>query len=125
MPYFVSIRVPSAVSNIVRSGPAEALPSYSDEFLVQAPGLTQVAEVRRVSMDNARKSPDDDFAEGDGERFVMSHGLSTPEAEELLKKWGRNELVENASSTWWIIFRQVMFQNILYRPLGMNMQPTV
>ena len=92
----------------------------------QAPGLTLNNQVRRLSMDDARKSRDDDSADDDRfSWFVKSHGLSTPEAEELLRKWGRNELVEKATSTWWIILRQVMFQNILYRPLGTNIQPTV
>ncbi len=73
--------------------------------------VTLNEQVKRVSMDNARKSRDDEEG-GHGEKselFVMSHGLSTAEAEDLLKKWGRNELVEKVTPTWLIIFRLVMF----------------
>jgi len=37
--------------------------------------------------------------------FVVSHGLTTAEADDLLKKWGRNELVEKVVPTWLVIFR--------------------
>ncbi len=71
-------------------------------------GSTLNEHVKRVSMDNARKSRD--YDEGpDGESFPISHGLSTAEAEDLLKKWGRNEIVEKVASKRWIFFRQVMF----------------
>jgi hypothetical protein len=67
-------------------------------------------QIRRVSMDIGRKSRDD--AEGASDvklDFVMSHGLSTPEANQLLKKWGRNELVEKVTPTWLVIFRLVIY----------------
>ncbi len=66
-------------------------------------------QVRRVSMDNARKLRDYDEEPG-GSRifFLMSHGLSTAEAQHLLNKWGPNEVVGKAASKWWIFFRQVM-----------------
>ena len=85
----------------------------------QAPGLnpgppvagagalvTLNEQVKRVSMDNARKSRD--YDEGPDREFVMSHGLSTAEAGDLWRKWGRNELVEEDRSRWRIIFRQVL-----------------
>jgi len=37
--------------------------------------------------------------------FQVSHGLTTSEAETLLKQWGRNELVEKSTPVWLIIFR--------------------
>jgi magnesium-transporting ATPase (P-type) len=65
-------------------------------------------QVRRVSMDTARRSRDNEEDQPDKElHFVISHGLSTAEANELLKKWGRNELVEKSTPTWIIIFRLV------------------
>jgi hypothetical protein len=82
----------------------------------QAPGsvvpgsgalVTLNEQVRRVSMDNARKSRDYD-EEPSREYFLMSHGLSTAEAQDLLNKWGPNEVVGKAASKWWIFFRQVM-----------------
>jgi hypothetical protein len=86
----------------------------------QAPGpvvhgsgalVTLNEQVKRVSMDNARKSRDyDEGPDGKNrESFPISHGLSTAEAEELLNKWGRNEFVEKVPSKWWIFIRQVMF----------------
>ena len=73
--------------------------------------VTLNEQVKRVSMDNARKSRDDEVGPDGkhGETFVLSHGLSSAEAEELLKKWGRNELVEKVTPTWLIVFRLVMF----------------
>ena len=67
-------------------------------------------QVKRVSMDTARKSKDDGGEDGPDHKldFVMSHGLSTPEANELLKKWGRNELVEKVTPTWLVVFRLVI-----------------
>jgi len=68
--------------------------------------VTLNEQVKRVSMDNARKSRDNEEHSGEnGAVFVMSHGLSTAEAQDLLKKWGRNELVEKTTPTWVIIFR--------------------
>ena len=66
-------------------------------------------QVKRVSMDTARKSRDDaEDAPDKKVDFVISHGLSTAEANELLKKWGRNELVEKVTPTWLVIFRLVI-----------------
>ena len=73
--------------------------------------VTLNEQVKRVSMDNARKSRDNEEHGGEnGNAFVMSHGLSTAEAQDLLKKWGRNELVEKTTPTWLIIFRLVIGQ---------------
>ncbi len=46
-------------------------------------------------------------------KFVVSHGLTTPEADERLRKWGRNELVQKDTPTWTItiLFRQVMLES--------------
>jgi hypothetical protein len=63
----------------------------------------------------------EDGGDARGEEFVVSHGLSTAEAQILLRMWGRNELVEKATSTWWIIFRQVMPENSPCRPRATNM----
>jgi hypothetical protein len=65
-------------------------------------------------MDSARKSRDEEDFRYSGELFVMSHGLSTAEADDLLKKWGRNEYLEPVTPTWLIIFRQVVFVNSLF-----------
>jgi hypothetical protein len=59
-------------------------------------------------MDNARSSRDSSVQRGP---FAVSHGLSTAEAEVLLKKWGRNELVEKVSPTWLLLSRQVLIGN--------------
>ncbi len=61
--------------------------------------VKRTAQGMRVSIENA------------GESFLMSHGLTTAEAEVLLRKWGRNELVEKATPMSTIIFRQVMFES--------------
>jgi H+-transporting ATPase len=59
-------------------------------------------------MDDASGSRDSSFQHV---LFVASHGLSTAEAEVLLKQWGRNELVEKVSPTWLLLSRQVLIGN--------------
>lgn len=82
--------------------------------VVASGGASVTLKVRRVSMDTTPKSRDEDPVDEDrSSLFVISHGLTTPEAEELLRSWGRNELVEKATPMWWIILRQVMFERIL------------
>ncbi len=41
--------------------------------------------------------------------FKPSIGLTTNEANDLLRKWGRNELIEKSTPTWLVIFRLVIF----------------
>ena len=40
-------------------------------------------------------------------KFTPSEGLTSVQAEELLKKWGRNELIEKQVPTWLVIFHLV------------------
>jgi hypothetical protein len=72
-------------------------------------------QVKRISLDSKRRynlgeDPYNDLYE-DHIDFVMSHGLSTAEAQDLLKEWGRNELVRKVTPTWLIVFRLVIFEN--------------
>ena len=67
-------------------------------------------QVNRISVEIVRKSadiPKEDEQKSENLDFKPSHGLTTEEANELLKKWGRNELVEKITPTWLIIFRLV------------------
>ena len=65
-------------------------------------------QVNRISTEIIRKSTEMSAEDQDSPGkldFTLSHGLTTSEAEVLLKKWGRNELVEKLTPTWLIIFR--------------------
>jgi hypothetical protein len=69
-------------------------------------------DVRRVSLDmTKRRSKDQEgpvAASGHLDlQFHVSHGLTTPEAEELMRQWGRNELVEKITPTWLVILKLV------------------
>jgi hypothetical protein len=93
----------------------------------QAPGLNPgppavVAPGSAVAAGSGTLNPQvklklqEDCGDARGDVFVISHGLSSAKAEELLRMWGRNELVKKASPTWWIIFRQVTLEISLCRP---------
>ncbi len=69
-------------------------------------------DVRRVSLEmTQRRSRDNDAPGAASEhhelKFHVSHGLTTPEAEELMRQWGRNELVEKITPMWLVILRLV------------------
>ncbi len=64
-------------------------------------------QVNRISTEIIRKSTE--IGEHvPNKDFVASRGLTSDEANELLKKWGRNELVEKSTPTWLVIFRLVL-----------------
>jgi hypothetical protein len=70
-------------------------------------------DVRRVSLEmTKRRSRDQEGPEAASGhldlKFHVSHGLTTPEAEELMRQWGRNELVEKITPIWLIVLRLVM-----------------
>ena len=53
---------------------------------------------------------------GVANQFIKSNGISTVEAEELLKIYGRNELEEKSTPKWLIFvsqFYQVLSSNII------------
>eukprot|EP00960_Hanusia_phi_P027584 746901-Hanusia_phi.AAC.9 len=75
-------------------------------------------DIQRISMEVQRKrSKDaaraaakaDEKEEEEGEKIDFTpapkDGLTTAEAEELLKKWGKNELVEKSIPKWLILLR--------------------
>ena len=68
-------------------------------------------QVRRLSLEMIKKSQEVPEEEVKGKKetvqFHQSHGLTSAEAENLMKQWGRNELVEKVTPTWLIIFRLV------------------
>ena len=64
-------------------------------------------QVKRVSLDMARRKSNDGADAAKETNFRPSHGLTTAEAEVLLQQWGRNELVEKVVPTWLIILRLV------------------
>jgi hypothetical protein len=67
-------------------------------------------DVRRVSLEMAKRHSKDDQEHREGHpdvKFHISHGLTTAEAAELMRQWGRNELVEKITPTWLIILRLV------------------
>jgi hypothetical protein len=82
---------------------------------VVAPGSAVVAGSGTLNP-QVKLKLQEDCGDARGDVFVISHGLSSAEAEELLRMWGRNELVKKATPTWWIIFRQVMLENSLCHP---------
>jgi hypothetical protein len=101
---------------------ASQAPGLNPGPAVVAPGPGVVSSAGASVTLNAQVNPVDDDRSS---LFVMSHGLTTPEADELLRKWGRNELVGKTTPMWWIIFRQVMFENSLYRVFRPNIRPIV
>eukprot|EP00960_Hanusia_phi_P066364 766384-Hanusia_phi.AAC.6 len=69
-------------------------------------------DVQRISVEMQRKKSQeglDDDEEGDKKTvdFVQApkDGLTTAEAEELIKKWGKNELIEKTTPKWLIFLR--------------------
>ncbi len=69
-------------------------------------------QINRISTEIIRKS--EDIKEPPSTKdFIPSHGLTTGEANDLLKKWGRNELLEKSTPTWLVIFRLVQFLFVL------------
>jgi hypothetical protein len=70
-------------------------------------------QVRRVSIEMAKRISSDKAGEGKAVKFTPSHGLTSAEADTLLQQWGKNELVEKVVPTWLIIFRLVssIFRN--------------
>ena len=62
--------------------------------------------IRRMSLEMSQRRSKDE-GEHQTLNFQVSHGLTTSEAETLLKQWGRNELVEKSTPVWLIIFRLV------------------
>ena len=70
-------------------------------------------QIKRLSIDMTNRKSEDvkegaqNAKEKDVVEFAESHGLTSSEAEVLLAKWGRNELVEKVTPTWLVIFRLV------------------
>mmetsp|Transcript_53308 Transcript_53308/g.141266 ORF Transcript_53308/g.141266 Transcript_53308/m.141266 type:complete len:1012 (-) Transcript_53308:919-3954(-) len=64
-------------------------------------------QIRRVSLEMAKRlSEDNEGGKAEEQpKFTVSHGLSTSEAQVLLEKWGRNELVEKITPLWLVILR--------------------
>jgi H+-transporting ATPase len=54
-------------------------------------------------------SHDDDERHGEAVDFVKSKGLTSAEADELLRRFGRNELEEKKTPKW-IIFAKLLIQ---------------
>ncbi len=93
-----------------------ARPSLDMQHAVHAPAKPEIdavgrinEQVRRVSMEMTRRSQDEGEDHGGKKEveFVQSHGLTSPEADVLLQKWGRNELVEKVTPLWLVIFHLV------------------
>ena len=68
-------------------------------------------QINRMSTEITRKSVEvgEDREHIPSKDFTPSRGLTSDEASDLLKKWGRNELVEKSTPTWLVIFRLVLF----------------
>jgi H+-transporting ATPase len=66
-------------------------------------------QINRMSTEIIRKSTEvgQDRSHIPSQDFTPSRGLTSDEANDLLKKWGRNELVEKSTPTWLVIFRLV------------------
>jgi hypothetical protein len=123
-------RISAEVSRAMHTAPV-ADPNFNHQIGRMAHRLS--VEVSRISKDAHRpgrksevtkeifKGPGDSepvkvqpHGEGLGEEelFVPSHGITSAAAEELLKQWGRNELVEKTKPTWKIIFELVSWPPI-------------
>ena len=57
------------------------------------------------------RSLSNEYGTDEAKIFVYSHGLSSLEAEELLEKWGRNELPEKTIPKWFI------FVSLFWQPM--------
>lgn len=73
----------------------------------------QVAiEVKKDDHDAGDVNAHDEEGHGEPKKdFVPSHGITTEEADELMKQWGRNELEEKSTPSWLIFLQQ------LYAPM--------
>ena len=72
-------------------------------------------QVNRISTEIIRKSTEvgEDREHVTNTDFVPSRGLTSDEASDLLKKWGRNELLEKSTPTWLVIFRLVLLISLI------------
>ena len=70
-------------------------------------------QINRMSTEMVRKSVEmgEDREPPSNKDFTPSRGLTTDEANDLLRKWGRNELLEKSTPTWLVIFRLVHFHS--------------
>eukprot|EP00292_Cryptomonas_paramecium_P001673 CAMPEP_0113686260 /NCGR_PEP_ID=MMETSP0038_2-20120614/15178_1 /TAXON_ID=2898 /ORGANISM="Cryptomonas paramecium" /LENGTH=1123 /DNA_ID=CAMNT_0000606537 /DNA_START=21 /DNA_END=3392 /DNA_ORIENTATION=- /assembly_acc=CAM_ASM_000170 len=73
--------------------------------VIAATTVTLSEQIRRISVEVQRQAGEDSPRGEGNSDFKPSHGLTTAEADVLMKQWGRNELVEKVTPTWLIIFR--------------------